>query len=263
MVKELDKVTKSIRNSIDKHESFVLQGGAGSGKTETLKQTVEYILNGYPEKNLLCITHTNLAVDEIKSRVDGDFTVSTIHSFMNELIKDFKVNIKSEMIELFLLEEMNFPKEIDSKYEGTEYKKKRHEKYKKLYEDCGILSFRLLDHSLEKVPGKRDFDRNYMFDNDGKIINNSLEEELNHKIQEVNEIIKNDIMNKPSHLVHYNNSQFNDRERLGYSHNGLLELSVKLIEKYKVLQKVLRDKFDYILIDEYQDTESRYNKSIY
>lgn len=58
--------------------SFVLQGGAGSGKTETLKELLLFIKNNTPNAKVICITHTNIAVDEIISRVGGEFTISTI-----------------------------------------------------------------------------------------------------------------------------------------------------------------------------------------
>lgn len=61
----LDEIKKCIKDD----DNFVLQGGAGSGKTEILKQTLEYLSLTYPHKKIACITHTNLAVDEIKSRV--------------------------------------------------------------------------------------------------------------------------------------------------------------------------------------------------
>ena len=79
-----------IKQSIEENKSFVLQGGAGSGKTETLKEVLEYISEKYPDKKVACITHTNLAVDEIKSRVGEQYTISTIHSFLNSTIKDYK-----------------------------------------------------------------------------------------------------------------------------------------------------------------------------
>jgi len=82
-----------IENCIRENKSFVLQGGAGSGKTETLKQVLEFISANYHNKKIACITHTNLAVDEIKSRVGEQYTITTIHSFLNGIIKDYKKSI--------------------------------------------------------------------------------------------------------------------------------------------------------------------------
>ena len=55
--KELNPIEK-IQQCIKNHENFVLQGGAGSGKTETLKNVVEHVQDVYPDKKIACITHT-------------------------------------------------------------------------------------------------------------------------------------------------------------------------------------------------------------
>ena len=81
------------KKCIDNKRSFVLQGGAGSGKTESLKELLIYISQTNPKAKVMCITHTNVAVNEIQSRTGNAFPVSTIHSFLNSLIKDYKKNI--------------------------------------------------------------------------------------------------------------------------------------------------------------------------
>ena len=58
---------------IDARKSFLLQGGAGSGKTESLKELLLYIKQTQPEASVVCITHTNAAVEEIKVRVGEDY----------------------------------------------------------------------------------------------------------------------------------------------------------------------------------------------
>ena len=77
------------KKCIDDKTSFVLQGGAGSGKTESLKELLIYINQTNPKAKVMCITHTNVAVNEIQSRTGNAFPVSTIHSFLNSLIKDY------------------------------------------------------------------------------------------------------------------------------------------------------------------------------
>ena len=86
-------VLDSIIECIAQKKHFVLQGGAGSGKTETLKQTIEHVFDVNPDAKIACITHTNLAADEIVSRVGGNHTISTIHSFISSIISKYKKNI--------------------------------------------------------------------------------------------------------------------------------------------------------------------------
>lgn len=74
-------------------QSFLLQGGAGSGKTELLKELLLFLSKATPESRVICITHTNAAVNEIRSRTGDVYPVLTIHTFLHELIKDYKKNI--------------------------------------------------------------------------------------------------------------------------------------------------------------------------
>jgi DNA helicase II / ATP-dependent DNA helicase PcrA len=70
-------------------KSFFLYAGAGSGKTRSLKEALDYFRNNFGEafrrsgKKVAVITYTNAAVDEIAVRVGQEalFPISTIHSF--------------------------------------------------------------------------------------------------------------------------------------------------------------------------------------
>ena len=118
---------------IESGQNFVLQGGAGSGKTEALKQVIQTIAKQFPNKTIACITHTNKAADEISERVGSNYTISTIHSFLGGLIKRFKSNINSVFPELFVLP--SFEVRGDNYYDGDETlrKKKEHERFKQLH----------------------------------------------------------------------------------------------------------------------------------
>ncbi len=78
--------------------SFRLEAGAGAGKTYSLVQALRYLIKLHgrhlirKQQRIACITYTNVARDEIESRIDGHpaVTVSTIHSFCWSLIKDFQ-----------------------------------------------------------------------------------------------------------------------------------------------------------------------------
>ena len=83
----------SCKACIDQGKSFLLQGGAGSGKTESLKELLLYIKQTKPHARVVCITHTNAAVDEIVNRVGEGYQVSTIHSFLYGLIRHYRKNI--------------------------------------------------------------------------------------------------------------------------------------------------------------------------
>ena len=238
-VKPIDLIIKCI----DQKENFVLQGGAGSGKTETLKQVLQYLSENYPDKKIACITHTNLAVDEIVHRVGNQYTICTIHSFLNSLIKDFKKNIHQVIYEIFKVENMvRLP--IEAYADEKSQKKEEHEKYKSIYEKYSTKLFSIKRESTSKVQGKREYDLN------PEQYNQTLNLSINELNNEILELIKQKDYNK----IRYNETKFDEFNELSYGHDSLIKLSIILFAKFGLLGKIVQDKFDFIFIDEYQDT---------
>lgn len=96
-----DTVMEQICICLDGKRNFLLSGGAGSGKTYTLVQTLHYIFDKNPKVQVACITYTNVAADEIKERSPySRLHVSTIHDFLWEEIKDYQKNLKQSLVEL-------------------------------------------------------------------------------------------------------------------------------------------------------------------
>lgn len=233
------------KKCIDAKRSFVLQGGAGSGKTESLKELLIYINRTNPKAKVMCITHTNVAVNEILSRTGNAFPVSTIHSFLNSLIKDYKKNIYTVLGELFYIPEFIMEEKADDVSE-KDYKKNEHERYKKSYEKYADKHYHMIGKSVAKVAGKREYDKDPQ----------SFNEELNTGIKIVNKKIEEYILSKDYSIIKYNDTQFDSLNELSFGHDGLLKIFDLLINKYPVLSKMIADRYDYIFIDEYQDTNT-------
>ncbi|NLU39965.1 MAG: ATP-dependent helicase [Bacteroidales bacterium] len=112
-----------IKQHIEAQRSFVLEAGAGSGKTYTLIQTLNYLLDSKREKlaqenrKIACITYTNVAKNEIIERLEHNplVQVSTIHEFLWSSIKSFN---KQLIIELDKLNEEKAIKEPDKYQTG-------------------------------------------------------------------------------------------------------------------------------------------------
>jgi DNA helicase II / ATP-dependent DNA helicase PcrA len=89
--------------NIERPRSFFLFAGAGSGKTRSLVTTLGGLRAALGRRMRLhgqqvaVITYTNAACDEIKRRLDFDplVSVSTIHSFVWDLIQGFNTDIRS------------------------------------------------------------------------------------------------------------------------------------------------------------------------
>ncbi|PKM49720.1 MAG: ATP-dependent helicase [Firmicutes bacterium HGW-Firmicutes-7] len=247
MATEANKLTplEQCKQHILSKNNFVLQGGAGSGKTETLKELLLFIKQTTPNARVVCITHTNVAVDEIESRVGEGFVISTIHSFLNNLIKDYKKNMKYIITNIFTLKEMNRMEKPED-LSDTEYKKLEHELYKKIYKKYATKLYDIKEESVHKVTGKRDYDKNP----------EKYNEEINVRIRNLNAEIETHVNECEYTNIKYNETVFNSYKDVTFGHNGLLEVFHLLFEKYPILRKMIKDNYDFIFIDEYQDSNS-------
>ena len=69
---------------------FLVNAPAGSGKTTWIRKNVRKYLLQNPNDNVLCITYTNRAAEELGKNVDSNRVYfGTIHSFINEFIGSF------------------------------------------------------------------------------------------------------------------------------------------------------------------------------
>lgn len=108
-------IAEQVINYLEQNRSFVVDAGAGSGKTHTLVETLTYLLEKRSAdylsrgQQIVCITYTNVAVDEIKSRINSDplVRVSTIHDFLWSVICDYQNELRTCILEENKKEEEN------------------------------------------------------------------------------------------------------------------------------------------------------------
>lgn len=227
-------------------ENFVLQGGAGSGKTESLKRVVQKVLKVDSNLRIACITHTNKAADEIADRVSGDIKVSTIHSFLGEIISPFKKNIQQVFPKLFELPE--FVALGDDHYNGDEKLKKKgeHDRFKKLHGQLENRRRTVLGEDTAKVTGKRAYDKEP----------DTYNVQLNGLIREVNKEIRDKLASRQPNEFFYNDTAFDNFNDPSYGHDGLIALACHILEGFPLLGRIVSDRHDCIFIDEYQDTSA-------
>ena len=95
---QLYSLTQEQEDAVRATEGTVrVVAGAGSGKTRTLVYRYAYLLNdlGIPQSDILCMTFTNKAAHEMKTRIAalcpggvvGDF-VTTIHGFCVRFLRE-------------------------------------------------------------------------------------------------------------------------------------------------------------------------------
>ena len=246
MVEQVE-IFEQIINCINVGKSFVVTGGAGSGKTELLKTILYKLKNKYPNKKIICITHTNVAVDEIRNRIDNIYEVSTIHSFCQKNISNYKKNIKEKLIDIFKVPTI----EEFSKEKG--YEINSYEGYKKVYEKYWKKNWNITLEKTGKVVGKREFDKS-----PEKFI-----KKLNDNVKKLNSTISEIISNKCDYNnIKYNETRYDSIKNFSYGHDSLLVLFVLILKDYPIFKKILKDKYDLIFIDEYQDTKKEIVESL-
>lgn len=93
----LDKLNPSQKEAVTTTEGYVrVIAGAGSGKTRTLTHRFAYLVNevGIPAGNILCVTFTNKAANEMRQRIHmltGDRDtgyINTFHGFCANVLKE-------------------------------------------------------------------------------------------------------------------------------------------------------------------------------
>lgn len=99
-------VTAQVILALDERRSFLVDAGAGAGKTYTLVQALRHLLTKRRSNlestagRIACITYTNVAKDEIRERVGADplVTIATIHDFLWAEIKRFQGSLRKAII---------------------------------------------------------------------------------------------------------------------------------------------------------------------
>ena len=105
-----------IHASIDEGQSFLVEAGAGAGKTYSLVEALRYLVEKRGaellrcHQKIACISYTNVAANEIESRTDRHPTIqsSTIHAFCWSAIRDFQPFLRKELPSL-----VNWPERLE------------------------------------------------------------------------------------------------------------------------------------------------------
>lgn len=265
-----NEILFKIFKSIDNYKSIIFNSGAGAGKTYALIESLKYVIRKYGEilkkhnQQIICITYTNVATKEVKERLGNTelVLVSTIHERIWELIKDYQ----KELVEIHkekLSEEISRLEQkisFDKKYE--EYQKLddiKKEEFKNIMLEYRELFYK--NYSAKAAQFKKVFNTildEYSgmlknVDNFKKIVN------ILYKIDQFNKCYVNiDLNNKKYKTVEYfSNYNHDSLHKMQISHDTLLEYGLKIIEKYDLLKQIIIDKFPFVFIDEYQDSNEK------
>lgn len=102
----MTKADEEIAECLKARTSFLLDAGAGAGKTYSLVQALRVVLKDHRRQlvahgqTIACITFTNVAKDQILERIGHDpvVRVSTIHDFLWEVISPHQKALKVALL---------------------------------------------------------------------------------------------------------------------------------------------------------------------
>lgn len=222
---------ESSLSEIPIDENFKLYAGPGAGKTTFLTNHIRHILKSSKKlkktRQIACITYTNTAVNTLIQRLEGctDSTeVCTIHSFCYKyIVKPYIWLLNDGLIPL---DKIDGHEEIKlRKSQLREFKAKSQQLHfdddKALVEALGKLKWMLEDG--EPV-------LKFLRYNDGRIGNYSV---------------------KKNSYIFYKQLYWTEGK---LSHDDVLYFAYRILKEKPEVLEIIRARFPYILIDEFQDT---------
>jgi DNA helicase II / ATP-dependent DNA helicase PcrA len=217
----LDNVTESQKEAITHVDGPLLViAGAGSGKTRVITRRVGYLVEqGTSPSNILSITFTNKAANEMKERL-GEFLdlrgmwISTFHAMCSRILR-------SE------IEHLEFTRNF-SIYDSGDQAKCIKDIMKELKLDTDHWRPGAVAASISNA-------KNELL---------SAEEFAEYKSGYYNDVVSKVYTKYKKYLEANNALDFDD----------LLFMVVRLFKKFPEVLEKYQEKFRYILIDEYQDT---------
>ena len=103
-----NRALAAVYGCLERRESFLVEAGAGAGKTYTLVKALHFLMDRYqhilPKRHqkIACITFTNVAKNEIDARTDRSPLIysDTIHGFCWSLISGFQRQLRERLPQL-------------------------------------------------------------------------------------------------------------------------------------------------------------------
>ncbi|WP_282022836.1 ATP-dependent helicase [Priestia flexa] len=239
----------SSGDTIDIEQHFKVTAGPGAGKTHWLinhiKNVLENSIRLEKTRKIACITYTNVAVETILNRLGSQsinqVEVSTIHSFLyNHVVKPYITHIAEAFnIEFKKIKGHDI---IEPKYKNVQVWLENHSKAEELKPPYTIKQ-------LLKLPDNKDALFNwlsrikYSFNTDLKLYLKGEEGDA-RQLRKIVRILETDLLSYKK--LYWQNGEID--------HDDVLYFSYELITRHPFILKVLRAKFPYFFIDEFQDT---------
>jgi DNA helicase II / ATP-dependent DNA helicase PcrA len=238
----LDSLNSQQREAVETIEQpLLIIAGAGSGKTLTVASKIAHLIEkGVGPENILALAYNQKAAEELKERVisilsnSEDLSISTFHSFCNQVIQDNLLSTKLNANFRVITETAQlvyFTKNINSF--GIEFLEFNHEPYT-LAEEVKKFISRCKDEAITVGDLEQ-----WITQQQGK----QLDEEEQASLNNLKDILKI-YRSYEDYKAKHNMLDFGDM--LCSVHN-LLKNSPLILKRYQ-------DRYQYVIVDEFQDT---------
>lgn len=271
-----ESLNEQQRLAVDTIEGPVMViAGPGTGKTQILAARIGKILletDALPE-NILCLTYTDAGAIAMRRRLQQfigadayKVNIYTFHAFCNDVIQDNlslfeKTSLDAiselESIQLFKTLIDNFPRNHPLKrYRGDVYFEVNN--LKQLFSAMkregwsGDFIRSKIDEYIASLPTRDEFvyRRKYKQFNAGDLKLDKIEEEK-EKMEKLRAAV-----------MEFDNYQNMMRKQNRYDFDDMINWVIRAFEENKNLLAAYQEKFQYILVDEFQDTSGTQNKIV-
>ncbi|NDL61821.1 ATP-dependent helicase [Acerihabitans arboris] len=235
VVDPIDSMNAGQRQAVVTTEGALrVIAGAGTGKTRTLTERYCYLVSrlGIAPKNILCVTFTNRAANEMKRRVravlgDRDLgTICTFHAFCVQLLKEdiHLLNYPRN----FIILDMEDLKQI----------------LLKIFADMGLtLRDTTVKRTLDDVLEARKLYATTYIDDIYQLNNEQLKARFADARDRDEEI-----------FLRY---LYEQKKCFGCDFNDLINFATWILEKFPAVRQKWQDRMQYVMVDEFQDVSKR------
>ncbi len=208
--------------------------GAGTGKTRTLTERYCYLVSnlGIAPKNILCVTFTNRAANEMKRRVravlgDRDLGyICTFHAFCVQLLKE-DIHVLNYPRNFMILD-MEDLKQI----------------LQKIFGDMGLtLRDTTIKRTLDEVLEAKKLHATTYIDDIYQLDNEQLKARYTNAENRDEEI-----------FLRY---LYEQKKCFGVDFNDLINFATWILEHHPDVRQKWQDRMQYIMVDEFQDVSKR------
>lgn len=273
---EYERLNEKQRLAVNTIEGPVMViAGPGTGKTQILASRIGKILldtDAQPE-NILCLTYTDAGVVAMRKRllqfIGPDaykVNIYTFHAFCNDVIQDnLSLFEKTALDPVSDLEKIQFFKElIDSFPKNHPLKRYRGDVYFEINNLQSLFSNmkkegwtptfinQKIDEYLADLPTRDEFiyKRKYKEFNAGDLKKDKIEE-ATERMEKLRAAVGE-----------FDRFQQLMRKKNRYDFDDMINWVIKAFEENKNLLANYQEKYQYILVDEYQDTSGTQNKLV-